>query len=100
MALLSGCSNKGSITANLNGMPLASNTNGSGIGGIIGRDTAPVEGYLIEISLENVINEAPIVINGHAGTEMYGQIIGMDVANANITKYENVQESGSLTINR
>ena len=98
--ILSGCSNKGSITANLNGMPLASNTTGSGIGGIIGRDTAPVEGYLIETSLENVINEAPIVINGHAGTEMYGQIIGMDVANANITKYENVQESGSLTINR
>lgn len=99
-----------SFTANLNSKGVYS------IGGIVGNTTAAADTYTMELHLENVTNEADIVINGYndtiddkgnpAGKPMehnFGQIYGNGkeaaAAKKDIIKAYSVTLDGSITVN-
>lgn len=88
------CKFTGSMIFNLSGKKFITG-DGRGVGGIIGRITAPASGYVMDFKLTDCSNTGSIVVNNPIASEAktsYGQIIGSKPG----TSADVLAESGSI----
>ena len=101
-ATVNDCVSEGTITINANGNRLCSSS-AFGVGGLVGRITAPASGYTMAAIIKNAKFTGTIKLNGGAGNEdkaRYGQILGCSPnENAtNILTKENWTEEGTISL--
>jgi len=100
--VITDCTSEGTIMINANGKRFSYNS-GCGIGGLVGRITAPADGYSMSATIKNVRFTGTIRINNPAPDEdktRYGQILGCspsDKATAVLVK-ESWAEEGTLSL--
>jgi hypothetical protein len=101
-ATVNDCVSEGTITINANGNRLCSSS-AFGVGGLVGRITAPASGYTMAAIIKNAKFTGTIKLNGGVGNEdktRYGQILGCSPNDnaTNILKKENWIEEGTISL--
>lgn len=100
--VITDCENSGSITINADSKRFSYNS-GCGIGGIVGRITAPATGYTMAATIKNATFRGTITLNNGASNEdkaRYGQILGCSPSDAatNVLTKENWVEEGTISL--
>ena len=100
IGVVTNCVSEGTITFNAGGKRVLS-SNAGGVGGVVGRITAPASGYTMSSTIKNVTFKGSIIVNDCAASEdktRYGQILGCSPnanADAALVK-ENWTEEGTI----